>query len=701
MIGNLKIIIWKITFAVLGCGMLTSCSSVSKVEKITKADSFLWLEDIDSAKSLEWVNAQNKKTLARYVETKAFQSRKSRILNVLQASDRIPFVFEQNGFLYNFWQDEKNVAGVLRKTKMSSYESQNPKWDVVFDLDKFNSRESKKWVWKGINCLPQSHRCLIRLSPGGGDAVWIKEFDLAARDFVKSGYELPISKSSATWWDENTVLVGTDFGPGSMTDSGYPRILKSWSRGQMLEEAKVLIEGQKQDVFVSGEVFRHDEEKFILLVRNTSFFQSQKYVIGEDGLPSELQMPLDSEVVGLFKGQLIIKLKTDLVRNGVKYVSGSLVSVSRSELDAPFSIVFEPNAQQVVEDVYFSKDRLILNVLENVQSLLVAVVWDKKWSARAIQSTKGASLNVVTSDEATDLVYVTGEGYLLPTTLYKLSGLELRLIRRLGQKFVSDGYTVEQRTAKSKDGTSIPYSVVRPERQKGPLPALMYGYGGFEISLKPHYNPVVGKAWLEEGYVFVVANIRGGGEFGPAWHKSVQKQNRHKAFEDFEAIAEDLIKTGVTSAQQLGIRGGSNGGLLVGATMLRRPELYGAVICEVPLLDMIRYHRLLAGASWVEEYGNPESSADHDYLLSLSPYHQLDEQSGGKKYPEAFLYTSTKDDRVHPGHARKFVAKLQEKGKPVLYYENLEGGHARAADLQQLAHVHALQYSYLIEKLTK
>lgn len=691
---------WGGLWILLGFGLtLNACSTGSRVEQITADDPYLWLEEVESPRAFEWVKQRNSQTEKKLTASAEFRSLQQRILDGLQSSDRIPHVFVQNGRLLNFWQDAKSIAGVLRVTSISAYESGRNDWRVVFDLDRFNKRTGKNWVWKGMRCLERTDRCLIRLSPGGTDAVWVREFDLSSGDFVKGGFDFPIAKTSADWWDLNTVLVGTDFGPGSLTDSGYPRLVKSIKRGQMLEEGTTLIEGLKSDVWVGADVLHHGDAKVMFLVRATSFFKSLKYLIGEDGLPVEFRIPLDSEVVGLFGSHFLIQLRSTWNVKGRTVPAGSLVAVERtSSLDPDPIALFQPTSTQVLKGVSVLKGRVLLSVLDNVEGRIIEVSKvDDKWLMTPVKGPSAGAVDIVTADEDQDFAYFEFENFLTPSTLFKLENSTVKPLRSLSAKFKTDGHLVERRFALSRDGTQVPYFVVR-SKKKGPAPTLMYGYGGFEIAIEPHYSTTIGRAWIEQGYNYVVANIRGGGEFGPRWHQAALRENRNKSFEDFEAVAEDLVRQGFTTSRQLAIRGGSNGGLLVTATMVRRPDLYGAVVSEVPLIDMIRFHKLLAGSSWVEEYGNPENKQDFRFLLGMSPYHNL---KAGASYPPIFVTTSTKDDRVHPGHARKFVAKLEALQQPVFYFENMEGGHARAADLPQMAKIQALQFVFLRSVLTK
>lgn len=671
--------------------LLTACASPQKVS--LPEDKYLWLEEIEGAKALEWVETQNKKAVGELESDPRFKKTEDEIHKIITAKDRIPYVSIRNGELFNFWQDEKNVRGVVRKTSMKEYKKKNPKWEVMLDVDALAKKENENWVYKGSDCLPPEFRyCILKLSRGGKDASVQREFDMKTKRFVENGFSLPEAKSVVTWLDQNTLLVGTDFGPGTLNDSGYPSELRIWKRATPLTEAKTLYKCEKSDVFCRGVKVFAPEGDTTLISRSITFYTNQYFKVGSDLKLTRIDVPEESEIQDVFNGHYLF-----LLRKAWKgAAAGDLISISEK---GDVQIVAKASGRGAIQAASRSRDAIYVSQLENVTSLLDrATLKDGKWISERVPLPELGSAEIGATSNYEPQVFFRYEGYLTPSSLYlSEDGVSKPVqIKSLPERFNAKKFMVEQFEATSRDGTKIPYFLVRQRGKAAPAPALLYGYGGFEISETPYYLAGVGKAWLEKGGSYAVANIRGGGEFGPKWHQAALKENRQKSFDDFAAVAEDMIKRGFTTAKQLGIRGGSNGGLLTGAVFVQRPDLFNAVVCQVPLLDMLRYTKLLAGPSWVAEYGDPSERKIAQFWLRTSPYQNV---KPDVKYPRAFISTSTKDDRVHPGHARKMVAKLMEHGHPVLYYENTEGGHSAAANLKQRARREAQAYVYLYRQL--
>lgn len=667
-------------------------------------DPFLWLENVDGAKSLEWVKAHNETTVNELRKNPAFDDIYNTAYEVLNSRGKIAYPSFTGKYIYNFWQDEKNERGLWRRTTLEKYMSTDPQWEVLLDIDSLSKAEGIQWVYKGSDQLyPDYNLCLVSLSKGGGDAVEIREFDLTKKKFVKNGFFVPASKSNVSWIDKNTVYIGTDFGPGSMTSSGYPRLVKIWKRGAKLKDAKTVFSGEASDVSSSAYVINTPERNYHFIYRGVTFFTRQVFAV-ENGRQIRLDIPEDAEFNGIFQKMMLVSLKSDWETGGRKFRQGSLLSINYDEFmkgGRNFSVVAEPSERLSIESVTTTKNFIVVKVLNNVSSELYRYKWDgSSWNKEKINAPEYGNISVSTTDDLySDKYFFSYTGFLSPTSLYFVSDNgSITKVKSLPEFFDTKDLSVEQFEVPSKDGVKIPYYVVHNKAMKydGSNPVLQYAYGGFEVPTLPSYSGVTGKVWLNRGGVYVVANIRGGGEFGPAWHRSVLKENRQKVFDDMIAVSEDLIKRGITSPKHLGIRGGSNGGLLVGAVFTQRPDLYNAVVCQVPLLDMKRYNKLLAGASWMGEYGNPDKPEEWEYIQKYSPYQNLSEE---KTYPKVFFMTSTRDDRVHPGHARKMAAKMESMNKPFFYYENTEGGHAAAVTNKQSAFSSALMFSYLWNQL--
>ncbi len=666
-------------------------------------DPYLWLEDVEGKKALDWAEARNVESLEILENLAEYEPLYAKNLAVYDSKDRIAYPRIRGNFLYNFWRDASHERGLWRRTSIEEYGKEEPQWDILLDLDALAESEDENWVWHGADCLhPDYDRCLISLSRGGADADVTREFDIPSRKFVEGGFYLPESKGGASFVDKDTVFVSTNFGEGSMTDSGYPRITKLWRRGTQLSAAKVLYEGNSEDIGVFSYLLHTHEKDYSFVSVQLTFFSKDYYLRRNGGL-KKIDIPADADIETIFHNQLLISLKSDWKREGKIWKQGLLVSIDVDELlqgEGHLRVVAQPDSRSAISGVRRTRDMVLVNRMEDVRNRLeVYTLVDGKWSKRPVAAPAMGRIAVISTSEDSNLFYFTYTDFLTPTTMYQAEGLSKPVVvKSLPAFFDATPYKVEQHFVKSKDGTRVPYFLVSGKEIKmnGKNSTLIYAYGGFEVSMRPGYSATIGMDWLEQGGVYVLANIRGGGEYGPAWHKSAQRENRQRSYDDFYAVAEDLINKNITSPRHLGIRGGSGGGLLVGMLFTQRPELFNAVVCQVPLLDMKRFNKLLAGASWVEEYGDPDKPEDWAWLQNYSPYHNLDKD---RQYPRVFFTTSTRDDRVHPAHARKMVEKMTAMGKPNLYYENTEGGHGGAANNRQQAKVQALIYTYLINEL--
>ena len=655
-------------------------------------DPYVWLEDVHGAKPLAWAREQNAKSLAPLKADPRYQKNYDSVLSVLNATDRIPMGALRGSNVYNFWQDAQNPKGIWRRTSIADYQTASPRWQVLLDVDALAKAEGENWVFKGAGCAPGETRCLVRLSRGGGDAVVTREYDLATMKLMEGGFSLPEAKVELEYLDGDTILFGT--ARDGETNSGYARTVKVWKRGTPIASATLLYEGTKEDVLVAPMVFHTKEGNFPFVVRAVSFFESEYFAV-ENGKTRKLDMPLSADVKAMIDGALIAVLRQDYEKDGTKFPKGALVAFRDGRRP---QVIFAPNPRQSVESVAAGRDKLYAAITNNVTGAVHAFTSNGKgWSDKVLALPGAGSADIVSTNDDGPEAMFSFQNYLTPTTLYFDAGNDAPLaIKSLPARFDASGMVTEQFEATSKDGTKIPYFVTRPRNLAGPAPAVLYGYGGFEISLTPSYSANFGRLWLTHGGIYVVANIRGGGEFGPGWHNAALKTQRQRAYDDFAAVAEDLQRRGLTTPKQLGILGGSNGGLLVSTVMVQRPDLLGAVVCQVPLIDMIAYTHIGAGASWVGEYGDPAIPAERDYILTYSPYQNVKK---GVKYPPVFFVTATSDDRVTPVHARKMAARMMEQGHEVWFYENTDGGHSAAADHRQAAEMWALSFVYLAEKL--
>jgi prolyl oligopeptidase len=664
-------------------------------------EQYQWLEEVQGEKALAWAkehNAKSTKVLEARPEYKAIYKR---TLEILDSKEKIPMPRLLGDTVYNFWRDDAHERGIWRRTTLASYRTPAPQWETVLDIDALAKAEGKAWVFHGAECLPPADtRCMVSLSQGGSDASVEREFDTKTRDFVEDGFSLPEAKSRVAWRDEDTLWVGTDFGQGSLTTSGYPRIVKVWKRGTPVSAAKTVFEGKTEDVASGGQSEILSDGRYDIVTRVPAFFKQEAFLDLGDHLV-KLDIPEDADIRVFFHGRLLFSLRSDWTPSsgGKTYREGSLLSAAVDDLlrgVRKFDVLFEPGERTSLATVDRTKDRVLLRTLDNVKSRITALSLDgDAWKKTEIPTPGVGTAYLSATSDQSETFFFTYEDFTTPDSLWvSENGGAPAKVKTMPAFFDATGVTTEQLEATSKDGTKIPYFVVRPKGTKtdGSAPTLLYGYGGFEISEVPTYNGVLGAAWLSRGGVYVLANIRGGGEFGPAWHKAAVREKHIHNFEDFAAVAQDLIARKITSPRRLGIMGGSQGGLLVSGTMVLYPELFHAVVAQVPLADMRRFNHLLAGASWMSEYGDPDKPEDWAFMQAWSPFQLL---KADARYPTPFYWTNTRDDRVHPSHARKMVAKLEALGHPVYYFENTEGGHGSGAVNKQTAQVDALQYAYL------
>ncbi|HVV10270.1 prolyl oligopeptidase family serine peptidase [Amycolatopsis sp.] len=662
-------------------------------------DPFRWLEDVTGEAALDWVRARNTETLDELAGGERFERLRTEIREVLDADDRIPYIRRRGDYFYNFWQDATHPRGLWRRTTLEQYRTDHPEWEVLLDVDALAEAEGENWVWQGAAVLRPDYRlALVELSRGGADATVVREFDVDRHEFVADGFRLPEAKSRVSWIDENLIYVGTDFGEGSLTTSGYPRVIKEWRRGTPLTAAVTVYEGKPDDVsaFAYHDPTPGYERDFV--GRSPDFYRTEKYLRTGEKL-TRIEVPDDAET-SVEREWLLIRLRSPWTVGGRDYLAGTLLAAPFDAYlagTAELTVLFEPDERTSLEAYDWTRNHLLLTTLSDVRTELYVLTPAEGWRREPL--TGGPELGIAeildTDPDNSDEYLLSTSGFTEPPTLsYGHVHREVEVLKQSPARFDAEGMTVDQYFATSRDGTRIPYFVVRPGAEGGPT--MLTGYGGFEVSRLPGYSGVTGRGWLARGGTYVVANIRGGGEYGPGWHTQAMKANRYLVYEDFAAVATDLVERGITTPERLGIHGGSNGGLLMGVMLTRCPELFGAIVCQVPLLDMRRYHLLLAGASWMAEYGDPDDPAEWEYIAKYSPYQNI---RTGQPYPPTLFMTSTRDDRVHPGHARKMVAKLLDVGYDVRYHENIEGGHGAAADNEQLAQKWALLFEYLWRNL--
>jgi len=668
------------------------------------SDPFLWLEEVEGERAMDWVLDQNARTRDALKALPAYQGLYESTLDVLTSDDRIAFPSVRGDQIYNFWTDADHERGIYRRTSWDDYLSGEPSWETVLDVDALAEQEGTPWAFRGMSCLlPEERLCLVSLSPGGSDAVEVREFDLEAQRFVDGGFRLPVSKSSVAWVDANTLLVGHNLDEARTTTSGYSAAAYLWQRGTALAEARVLAEADKDDMAIFVATQESNSGPVVMVMRYLTIFDFENRIL-RDGKLIPIDIPTDAQM-GLVGDNLVLKLTSDWQVDGETFAEGSVVSVNFEDHLAGRGEVISvvvPDERSTINGFAATKDHLLVGMLTDVQGRLERYSFvGGTWTSEPVDAPVMGSVGIAGTSVHDNRFFFTFSSFTQPTTLYLAQDDgTVRTVKRLPDQFDSDGLIVEQFQATSADGTQVPYFVVRHEDapMDGTNPTLQYAYGGFQISITPNYLGAQGKGWVENGGVYVLANIRGGGEFGPSWWKAALKENRQRAYDDFIAVSEDLIARGVTAPEHLGIMGGSNGGLLVGAAMTQRPDLYNAVVVQVPLLDMRRYHKLLAGASWMAEYGDPDDPDEWEYISKYSPYQNVREDV---RYPKPFIFTTTRDDRVHPGHARKMAALMESMGHDLYYFENVEGGHGSGVTPEQQAESLALTLAYLQEQLTQ
>jgi prolyl oligopeptidase len=694
--------------AVVAGVVLTLTLSVLAFAQPAPNDPFLWLEDATGSRALQWVRAQNNVTLKALASDDDFADAREEAEAILTAADRIPQALIGGGQVYNLWQDRQHERGLWRRTTLDEFRDSAPQWETLIDLDALSTQQNENWVWKGAQCLaPAYRRCLVKLSRGGRDAVVVREFDLVTRAFVPGGFEIAEAKTEVAWVDANTVMVATNWGPDTLTRAGYPRAVKVWRRGQNVRDASRLYEGEAGDINVLPRTFVDGEgrtDRFV--VRGRGVAGAEIFHVDDRWRVTRIIIPSFVEFKGLSRRQLLFYLNRDWRTAGRLYLRGSLVSFSLDDYLASggalpaIRSLFTPDNKTAIAAVATGKDTVYLSLLENVKGRLHEISFDgAQWLWRRVPMPDNGAIEIAATNDGEGEVLLKFSSFTNPDTLYLMPrGGEPSAIKQLPPRFDAYAFEVRQYEAVSADGTRIPYFVVRKEDtlNNGDTPMILYAYGGFQVATTPWYWSTAGKLWLEKGGAYAVANVRGGGEFGPRWHEAAKGVNRQKNIDDLTAVARDMITKGFTSSRRLGVMGASQGGLLATAAYVQNPTLFNAVAAQVPLTDMLRYPRLSAGASWIAEYGDPNDPIQRAAILRWSPYHNI---KAGVRYPRAFFLASTRDDRVHPAHARKMAAKLQANGHPYLYYETIDGGHDSARTLRQRAEQLALTFTYFKQQL--
>ena len=670
---------------------------------------YLWLAQIHARQALTWVEAQNGRSDLALEGDATYARDRSQMLDVLNANTRIPQGELDHGWVLNFWQSADHVRGIWRRATIAGYARKAPHWQTLLDVDQLDSKMHQNWVWHGADCTAAFDRCLVRLSPGGGDAAEIREYDPATRSFVTGGFEVPVAKGGAMYLDPDTVLVATDFGPGTMTPSSYPRIVKSWRRGEPLANAKTLFEGRRDDMSVTPYVFRGPYGSVAVIERRPSFFEADYYVVRADGTTRRIPVPQDAQIEGVTQGQLILTLQNAWIVDGRTVGKGALVAFpvmafERTGSVQPVSVLYTPGPHAMIDEVSTGRDAVYASVYEDVTgSIREFRPGHAGWSDVRLALPRGGSTSIVSTNDWGPQAYFRFESFLTPPSLYAYGGSgSPTLIKAQPTVFPGRDMSVSQYWARSRDGTKVPYFLIRPRKAQGAIPTILYGYGGFQLSLTPWYwndghKPLdAGETWLSRGGAIAVANIRGGGEFGPAWHQAALKYHRQRAYDDFEAVAADIERRNLSTPKQLGIVGASNGGLLVSTVMVERPDLFGAVVCQRPLIDMLSYTHYGAGASWVGEYGDPADPKMAAYIRTYSPFQNVKQ---GVAYPPILFIAETTDDRVTPVFARMMAAKMEAQGHDVLFNEATEGGHGPGATHAEEARYWALAYTFFAKRL--
>jgi prolyl oligopeptidase len=669
-------------------------------------DPHIWLEEAYDEAALTWVENENERTLAHFTADPRFDKLQADALTILDSEDRIPFVSIRPDGLYNFWQDKQNPRGLVRRTTLESYRTDDPEWEIVLDVDALAKAEGREWVYKGSTCLPPDLRhCMIALSDGGKDATVLREFDMATKSFVEGGFELAESQGNIQWIDQDTLLVSRNFSEELMTESEYPFTTRVWKRGQSIDEAQEIFRGERTDVWSGASLLR--DNKGVIHAR-TAFrsvtFHETEYYVEKDGEWLRLDIPLKASPYGIVDGHLLYSTGVDWEADGQTYPADSLIAVDLTDWKsdpngAKKTLVWAPGDRQTRRGGAITGSALFVNMLDNVVGRVVRFNFENgEWVQSKVDLPDNATLSVQTSSNETDQIMFTSTDFLNPTTLFYSDGGKPEVLKQSPSRFDKTGMEVEQHEATSADGTKIPYFIVKPKgmERSGKTATLLTGYGGFQVPRLPGYLGTTGKLWLENGGAYVLANLRGGGEFGPGWHQTAIRENKQRTWDDFIAVAEDLVERGFASPDHLGITGGSQGGLLVGTAFTQRPELFDAAVVWIPLFDMLRYHEIGRGASWVGEYGDPRIAEQRAWIEPYTPYKKLDED---KDFPTPLFITSTADDRTHPSHGRKAAAKLKAKGDDYWYFEDMQGGHSGGVDNEQRAKLQALQYTYLMQRL--
>ncbi|HEY5381467.1 MAG TPA: prolyl oligopeptidase family serine peptidase [Acidobacteriaceae bacterium] len=691
------------------CGPLVCGSMRLTAQTPQSADKYLWLEDVSSARSMQWVKQHDEQTSKVLDTDPRYAKFQAEALEIAENPDRLPAPGLINHTVYNLWKDAQHPHGLLRRTSIENYRSAHPQWETVLDYDALGKAEKVNWVPHGLDCLyPGDKFCLVTLSAGGEDASTLREFNLQTASFVPNGFELSHSKQQVAWLDHDTLLVSRDWGPGTMTVSGYPFVIKEWKRGTPLSDAKEIFRGKPNDV--GADAFtEHDAEGHMLtlFLRRPSFFETRYSVQTPAGI-RPLALPAKADLSGMLNGHVLVRLHENWTPSagGPSFAAGSLLELQLADVlrdpgHLKPAVIFAPTSKEFLQSVAMTRNGLIVTTLDNVEGRAYVMTRTQHgWTRHSLPTPSHGSVQILSANDLGDEFFLGITGFLTPPSAWLGDAATGSLTEAKSEppRFDASNDVVEQREATSKDGTRIPYFVVHRKdiQLNGSNPTLLTAYGGFEVSETPAYSANVGKLWLENGGVYVLANIRGGGEFGPAWHEAGLKTHRQRIYDDFAAVAEDLIARKVTSTPRLGIMGGSNGGLLMGVEMTEHPDLWKAIVIQVPLLDMLRFEHIAAGASWVGEYGSVSNPAERAFLASISPYQQL---KPDVKYPTPFIFTTTKDDRVGPQHARKFAAKMEEFHEPFFYYEIVEGGHGAGADLKEEAGTWAMTYVYLARQL--
>ena len=698
----------------LACGFLlfslTGCMNADGT-KVNDEDPYLWLEEVTGNSALDWVAAQNQRTASRLESDDFFKTFRDEATAVLTAEDRLPLGEIKNGYVYNVWRDDQHVRGIWRRSSLETYLQGDPVWEVLIDFDALARDEQENWVFKSVLCLPPSSlRCMVQLSRGGKDASVWREFDVQRKEFVSDGFNIPEAKTNVAWLGPNVLLVATSLDEHGVNESGYARTIVRIERGQDLDESVKVFEGAYSDSWLFPFVEFGKSERHVFIMRAVTAFDFEYYYSSNGlGALEQLPIPLKADVIGLSGDDIIILLNEDWrFENGEGYHEGDVIAY-RAETGS-HELVFSPGKMQSVQKVQATPSSVIVQITDNVKGKAVRArrVSENEWRLSPVELPENGVIEIVSAAKEDGSFLATFESLTHPETLYFVDPQDnTELVLSSAPAYDASDVVMMQRFATSRDGAKVPYFVAgkRHVLAKGGAPTIQYGYGGFSLPSLPVYyeedgrlqhGGLAGRIWISRGGVLVISNIRGGSEYGPRWHREAMKENRQKAFDDFIAVSEDLLASGVSAPGKLGAIGRSNGGLLMGAVLTQRPDLYSAMDIGVPLFDMKRFNKLLAGAQWMSEFGDPDAPSDWAYISEYSPYHNI---RPDMPYPDVFFYTSTLDDRTHPGHARKAAARLLEHGYDVYYYENSEGGHSGAANKEQLAHRIALEFTYFARYL--